>query len=834
MIRLTQETHTVTRLFGGLLVLYACVALFNGRVVSASHVSCGDTLTLDTTLDADLTACPGNGLEIFTNGITLDCAGFAITGVGTGRGLNVRGDNVTVRNCHISGFGTGIDVGFRTGDLFESNVLSNNGTGAAIQASNTTWNNNTASDNSANGFHHNNGTNNVFDGNHAERNGGNGFHTSAVGDHFTGNTANDNIGAGIALVGGQDSLVDGNTANNNDLQGFYLQTAKRNTLTNNTADGNAFEGYRLQSGSLDNVLDNNVASNNGVSACCRPGFQATDGSNTFSNNLAEDNGVGFQIAGTQLVVGNTIRSNFVDGLVMTGAVGSVVDGNLIEDTAPVPGAGIRAGIFMNGSAGTAFDNQDNLIVNNMLIDNRDYGILLQQGNMHNEFRDNRISGSPSGGIVLTTGGEETDNIFANNVLNNPINVNTTNNTPNIWDSGGPGRFVAFASSASNLVAGDTNGRRDIFIYDRQNGTITRASVASDGTQGNFNSASPSLSADGRIVAFASDASTLVVGDTNGRTDIFVHDRESGTTTRVSVASDGTEGNTSSIDPVISADGHIVAFASDASNLVAGDTNGRTDIFVHDRESGTTTRVSVASDGTQGNGSSLRPALSADGRVVAFDSFASNLVVGDTSARQDIFVHDRESGTTTRVSVAPDGTEGNVGSTTPALSADGRFVAFESLATNLVAGTTNAKRDIFVHDRESSLTTRVSVATDGTQGDDNSVNPALSTDGRVVAFESEANNLVAGDTNFATDIFVHDVENRTTSRVSVASDGTQGNVDSVNPVLSADGRVVAFESFAFHAGGWGFQQQSRCFYTRRREWDDHAGECGRRRLRREFW
>src|SRR5947209_1614213 len=259
-----------------------------------------------------------------------------------------------------------------------------------------------------------------------------------------------------------------------------------------------------------------------------------------------------------------------------------------------------------------------------------------------------------------------------------------------------------------------------------------------------------------------------------------------TTVRVSVASDGTEGNDVSLGSALSADGRFVAFDSAATDLVAGDTNGVSDVFVHDRQTGTTERVSVASDGAQGNGSSglvtfaFPPALSADGRFVAFVSFATNLVASDTNGATDVFVHDRQTGTTERVSVASDGTEGNAASAGATLSADGRFVAFHSAATNLVAGDTNGTNDVFVHDRQTGTTERVSV-------NGFSAGPALSADGRFVAFHSTATNLVAGDTNGATDVFVHDRQTGTTERVSVASDGTQGNDASSYPALSADGR-----------------------------------------------
>ncbi|MCB8926874.1 MAG: PD40 domain-containing protein [Ardenticatenaceae bacterium] len=357
-----------------------------------------------------------------------------------------------------------------------------------------------------------------------------------------------------------------------------------------------------------------------------------------------------------------------------------------------------------------------------------------------------------------------------------------------------GRYVAFFSNASNLVSDDTNGERDVFVHDWQTGQTTRVSVASDGTEGNSSSIDPSISADGRYVAFDSFASNLVSDDTNGWPDVFVHDRQTGQTTRVSVASDGTEGNTDSYNSYISADGRYVAFNSYASNLVSSDTNGLMDIFVHDRQTGQTTRVSVASDGAQGIGWSSIPAISTDGRYVAFESDATNLVSDDTNGTGDVFVHDRQTGQTTRVSVASDGTEGNDGAFHPDISADGRYVAFNSSASNLVSGDTNGRPDVFVHDRQTGQTTRVSVASDGTQGNNTIDNyPVISADGRYIAFGSAASNLVSVDTNGWTNIFVHDQQTGQTTLVSIASDGTPGIGWSIIPAISANGRYVAFQS-----------------------------------------
>jgi Tol biopolymer transport system component len=366
-----------------------------------------------------------------------------------------------------------------------------------------------------------------------------------------------------------------------------------------------------------------------------------------------------------------------------------------------------------------------------------------------------------------------------------------------------GRYVAFESAASNLVSGDTNGLTDVFVHDRQSGATERMSVNSAGAQGNNVSLDPSISADGRYVAFWSRATNLVSGDTNGAWDVFVHDRQSGATERASVDSTGVQGNGDSggqlpfhIVPSISADGRYVAFWSDASNLVSGDTNAARDVFVHDRQSGATERVSVDSVGVQGNGTSERPSISADGRYVAFQSAATNLVSGDTNGESDVFVHDRQSDATGLVSVDSVGAQGNGQSGAPSISADGRYVVFSSSATNLVSTDTNGESDIFVHDRQSGATELVSVDSPGVQGNSDSWEPWISANGRYVAFWSYATNLVSGDTNGFWDVFVHDRQSGVTERVSVDSGGAQGiGGGSEDHSISADGRYVAFQSSA---------------------------------------
>jgi Tol biopolymer transport system component len=362
-----------------------------------------------------------------------------------------------------------------------------------------------------------------------------------------------------------------------------------------------------------------------------------------------------------------------------------------------------------------------------------------------------------------------------------------------------GRYVIFVSGANNLVAGDPGPWRDVFVRDLRTGINDRVSVDSAGVQGDDDSGSGVLgiSPDGRFVAFDSLATNLVPGDTNGLGDVFFHDRQTGATERVSVDSAGAEGDGASLYPSISADGRYVAFTSEATNLVPGDTNAHRDIFVRDRLTGTTERVSVDSAGAQADNDSLPPALlSADGRYVAFLSGATNLVSGDTNHEWDVFVHDRQSGTTERVSVDSAGVQADHFCVGLSISPDCRYVAFGSLATNLVPGWDGAYRfHVYLHDRLSSTTERVDVDSAGAAALGPSYAPSISPDGRYVAFDSDAYNLVPGDTNQRRDIFVRDRQTGRNVRASLDSASVQGDDDSTFPSISADGRFVAFASDA---------------------------------------
>jgi Tol biopolymer transport system component len=358
-----------------------------------------------------------------------------------------------------------------------------------------------------------------------------------------------------------------------------------------------------------------------------------------------------------------------------------------------------------------------------------------------------------------------------------------------------GRIVVWQSFASTLVANDTNGATDVFAHDRVTGETTRVSVDSSGAQANGGSYYPAISDDGRYVAFQSDASNLVPGDANARMDIFVHDRISGVTERVSVSTAGAQGNDASGHASISADGRWVAYYSFASNLVAGDINGNSDVFLRDRLNGVTTLISVSTGGAQGNSYSTEPTISPDGRFITYSSLATTLTSNDFDSVEDIFIRDRMSGITSKVSVPAVGVVGDGNSSLSSLSADGRYVAFESESSVLVPGDTNGYSDIFVRDRELGVTTRVSIGPFGEEANGDLHWPAISRDGRFVSFFGFASNLVVGDVDGVWDVFLRDMQKSTTVLASVDSNGQQGNANSAGGWFTDDARFFVFSSWA---------------------------------------
>jgi Tol biopolymer transport system component len=385
-----------------------------------------------------------------------------------------------------------------------------------------------------------------------------------------------------------------------------------------------------------------------------------------------------------------------------------------------------------------------------------------------------------------------------------------------------GRYVAFSSGADNLVPGDTNEVSDIFVRDRQTGATELVSLAEDGSPANGSSDPPGISADGRWIVFASVASNLVAGDENDVSDVFVHDHQTGRTIMVSAAEGGASGNGMSMEPSISADGRWIAFTSYADNLVPeideysgeniADTNEMADVFVYDRfGGGAIRRVSLSSDGEQSNHNSGLPGISGDGRWVVFWSVADNLVPG---AGQGIYLYDRSTET---IQWIADGFA-------PSISADGRWIGFLSSSRDLVSEDATCAvlydqqtseiavlggyakeihgwpssaihfsmdgewlafssvfespdspilgdskewgQQVFVFAQKTGVFTLLSATPDGLPGNSYSAWPSLSGDGRWVAFQSLADNLVAGDTNGYVDVFVHDRQAGTTELVSI--------------------------------------------------------------------
>jgi len=381
-----------------------------------------------------------------------------------------------------------------------------------------------------------------------------------------------------------------------------------------------------------------------------------------------------------------------------------------------------------------------------------------------------------------------------------------------------GRFVAFSSAATNLVAGDTNAKIDIFVRDRLNGTTERVSIDSGEAQvTGGDSLNPSINEDGRFVAFSSMATNLVTGDTNAGSDVFVRDRMLGTTERVSVDSSETQAGAGDgfEQSALSEDGRFVAFHSYADGLTPTDNAGNQDIFVRDRTLGTTEQVNLTSAGDPApNGFHSHPAISADGNLVVFFSASTGLVPEDTSFVSDIYVRNRGAGTTERVSVNSNEEEAIYTCAMPpcqlaqsygppAISGDGRYVAFSSDGDNLAPSDTNPDADLFLRDLQLGTTERVNLndAEEQTLGGGGS-EPSISTDGRFVAFETPAYNLVPllGDNNGASDIFVRDRLLGTVERVSVTTAGAQVALGSHAPSISGDGGIVVFDSDAVNLVG----------------------------------
>lgn len=378
---------------------------------------------------------------------------------------------------------------------------------------------------------------------------------------------------------------------------------------------------------------------------------------------------------------------------------------------------------------------------------------------------------------------------------------TSEGTQTSWYSQAPaiswnGRYVAFTAAADGVVSGDDNQRGDAFVRDTWSNTTTIVSVSSTAAQANGNGVStPGMSADGRYVVFVTDASNLVPGDTNDTADVFLRDRWTSTTTRVSVATDGSQADSASLWPDLSPSGRYLTFISSAENLVPDDTNNQPDVFVRDLRAGAISRVNLSTTGEETVGPSTSPHISADGRYVTFSADAANLVPDLTHVSWHVYVRDRVAGTTRLVSVGANGELSARESIGNDISGTGRYVAFASEAPNLVPGDTNNAADIFLRDLVGGTIRRISVSNAGSQADASSYGAEISVDGRYVLYISRASNLVPSDTNSVMDLFIYDVRTRTTRRVNVERHGEQANGDSGSFVISPDNRRIAFTSGA---------------------------------------
>lgn len=360
------------------------------------------------------------------------------------------------------------------------------------------------------------------------------------------------------------------------------------------------------------------------------------------------------------------------------------------------------------------------------------------------------------------------------------------------DVSGDGRYVVFASRSRTFDKTDMNVKFDIYLKDRQTNTLTRISLANDGTEGNGDSTMPAISNNGQIVVYQSTTSTFDSHDHNGLNDIYLYEVASKTTKRISTGLNS-DSNGASLNPRVSANGRYIVFESSATNLINSDTNNVSDIFLYDRITDQVKRVSVSNNQIEANGSSSQPDISADGAVIAFQSTASNLVPSDRNNRSDIFVYERNTQQTKRVSIHSNGTEGSSHSFAPSLSTDGHLIAFESFAPNIVTGDRNGL-DIYVHDQRTGLTERINLNNAGQQGNGAAKGAAISGDGRYVAYQSTGTNLVPGSNSFF-NVYLYDRQQQDVQRLSEVSLGILGNKNSSRPRISANGQNIVFYSEA---------------------------------------
>ncbi|WP_197455925.1 S8 family serine peptidase [Stieleria neptunia] len=637
-------------------------------------------------------------------------------------------------------------------------------------------------------------------------------------------------GGAIAVWGGSANLHQSwITENEADFGGgVYYSGEATGSVQRSTFDQNRGGGLYLRT-SVDVSVENstfsaNIGGHGAIAKFPPSGFLRANGASTSPSISADGRYVAFESEANNLVPGDTnnLVNVFLTDIFVQDRVTGTIERVSISDAGVQPNGNSTRPVISADGQYVAFESDASNLVpgdtNNerdIFLYDRNTGTIKRINVSETGVQAASFSGSPvisadgryvafhsQAGNLVPADSSFTTDVFVYDRTSDTIervSVTDSGGTGNGHSSkpsiSADGRYVAFSSSATNFVPGDTNNRHDVFVFDRSTSTIERISTNDAGAQGDNTSNSAAISADGQYVAFASNASNLVAGDTNGEYDIFVYDRSTDKVERVSISNAGVEGNARSYAPSISGDGQLVVFYSKASYLDPDNTDETNDIFLYDRNVGTLEQVSVGDGGLLGYLSDPRPAISADGRYVVFDSDKSNLAPGDLNGKSDIFVYDRSLDNIQPETLAAVGTVSNGPSDWPAISDDGGYVAFESDASNLVPGDTNDQADIFVRDRSTDTVERVSISDAGVEADGLSTRPAISPDGLFVAFESEASNLVPGDTNGQSDIFVYSRSTGTTERVNLSDAGVQANDSSHHPSISADGQYVTFYSYA---------------------------------------
>ncbi|OGL31889.1 hypothetical protein A3F64_00595, partial [Candidatus Saccharibacteria bacterium RIFCSPHIGHO2_12_FULL_42_8] len=508
------------------------------------------------------------------------------------------------------------------------------------------------------------------------------------------------------------------------------------------------------------------------------------------------------------IVANGFNENTADDGSIAGQIAFSLQGDSFQDTD-------NDDVLDVGSEVTVGNIPPGLTANIVLSQGDSVGTLTLTGNATNHededdvaditfnFSNSAFAGGSASSITGATGPASSgsgidfsDTIFINtsrvSVDSNGSEANNFSSSPSISTDG---RYIAYSSAATNLVAGDTNGVLDVFLYDTVTETTKRISVDSGGNEAHSDSYEPSISGDGRYIAYASDADNLVTSDTNIMTDMFLYDTVNETTSRISVDSGGVEADGSSGGASVSSDGRYITYHSDATNLVAGDTNVTTDVFLYDTDTQTTSRISVDSGGTESTGYSYSPAISGDGQYITYSSDSTDLVIGDTNGFSDIFLYNVATQTTTRISMDTGGNESNNGSAYSNISSNGRYIVYQSEASDLIFGDSNLAQDIFLYDTLAQTTTLISKDSNGVISGNYSSDAVISGDGKYIVYQSIGENLVNNDTNANFDIYAFEIDSGKTFRVSVDSNKNQGNGGSSLPTISGDGKYIAYSSDA---------------------------------------